>query len=483
MIERDKWILYKHTNNYEIIKAIAMDVKNHCSTDLSDVEKHRMQERQAALNLYRTRNPKEKPLDSMNHRINTLAYFMLGYEHEKRFIFSPLGNLFLSKMDNSEKQRRIFITMLFAMQFQHPATRAGTPKCFQLFPFRLIFKLLTDKRLDGKLYNMEYACIIAFVENISQASYEELVKNILEFRKLGTDKIISLMKSDEHTYVNSIYEWQYYISNLLSQVGIFSIQSGNVITKLFHPTKANSKSLPTGRNVTDGYVSLANTEIEFIEKLLMEYPYYETPLKLDDSERLKIDVIKEIYSFYPQELLTEIGEHADDQIALLQLPKLIEHYSNNPNRETAYLFEDVLTDGMNMFYNVEANKVGGAGNTDIECLYLTQKKKFAVDAKSTANKLMSINSGRLREHRDKIGGNYTIIITSRYVPAAKMDIHGTSNVIILASTFAEYLYNHIYHDVRKIDYKDFDDIIMSNLGTDVSRMISNLTLQKFAASC
>ena len=196
---------------------------------------------------------------------------------------------------------------------------------------------------------------------------------------------------------------------------------------------------------------------------------------------MTLDVIKEIYSFYPVELMNEIGE--DDELSsLLELPKLIEEYSNNPDNDTAYLFEEVLEEGFNMFYNVEAQRIGGAGHTDIECLYLTKKKKFAVESKSTANKLSGINVGRLREHREEIGGDYTIVITPRYVPAAKRDIRGTDVVIILASTFAEYLYNHIFHEIREIDYADFDDIIVNHRGEDVSKYISNMTMAKFAAN-
>ena len=98
MIDKNKWILYKHTSSYELIKAVALDVKNSCKTDISDVERRRMQERLAALNLYKMRNSKDKPLDSINHRINTLEFWMFGYEDNstnKKFMFSPLGNLFL----------------------------------------------------------------------------------------------------------------------------------------------------------------------------------------------------------------------------------------------------------------------------------------------------------------------------------------------------------------------------------------------------
>lgn len=482
MVERNKWILYKHTSNYELIKAVALDVKNSCKADISNTERERMQERLAALNMYRTRNPKERPLDSINHRINTLEYYMFGYEDDsdgKHFIFSPLGNLFLKHINDEEKLVKIFSTMLYAIQFQHPAS--GTDKEFQLYPFRLIFKLLLDERLEGKLYNYEYALLIAFVDSIDTHSYDALVEKMLELRTKSDEELAYLYKTDEHTYVNAVYEWEYYTCKLLSSVGIFDRVKGNPICKLYHPTKSGSHSKPTGRTARNGYVSLNDNIKSYIGLLLDKYSFLNTPLKLDDSERMTLDVIKEIYSFYPPELMREVGE-SDELSSLLELPKLIEEYSNNPDNETAYLFEEVLDEGFSMFYNVETKRIGGAGHTDIECLYLTKRKKFAVESKSTANKLSGINVGRLREHREEIGGEYTIVITPRYVPAARRDIKDTPNVIILASTFAEYLYNHIFHDVRDVDYADFDNIIIEHLGEDVSKFISNMTMAKFASN-
>lgn len=219
---------------------------------------------------------------------------------------------------------------------------------------------------------------------------------------------------------------------------------------------------------------------KYVSKLEELYPFNSKPIKLNDPERLRIDVTKEIYNFYPAILLSEIGEVETESGKYLELPKLIEQYADNPNNETAYLFESVLTEGFNMFCNVEAQRRGGAGHTDIECLYLTEHKKFAVESKSTAGKLIGINVGRLREHREEIGGEYTIVVTPRYVPAAKRDIVGSANVIMLASTFAEYLYNCIDNDLREIDYSGFHKIIMENLGKDISKNISDLTLNLFA---
>lgn len=484
MIEKDKWILYKHTNNYEMIQAVALDVKTSCKSSIGDAERHGMQDRLAMLDFYKTRNVAHKPLDAINHRINTLEFYMFGYEDNdngrKRFIFSPLGNLYLKYITDVDKLRKIFLSMLFGIQFQHPAN--GTPATFQLYPFRLLLKLMTEERLDYKLYNSEYTYIIAFQNSINIDSYDSLVDKILDFRKLPASKVADLMKEDEHVYVNCIYEWQYYTQKLLEAAGVVSLTEGEPIVKLFHPTKSNSKSAPTGRTLTSGYVTISYELKDFAIKLLNEYSCFDKPLHLNDPERMKLDVVKDIYSFYPRLLLSEIGETNELEVRLLELPKLIEKYSENPDNGTAYMFEDVLTEGFNMFVNIEARKVGGAGNTDIECLYLTRRKKIAVEAKSTANKLSGINASRLKEHRSHIGAEYTIVITPRYVPAAKRDIDGHPIVIVLASTFSEYLYNHVYHNIRSIDYEDFDNIIVNNHGKDISRLISEKTMEKFATS-
>ena len=478
MVQTKKWILYKHTSDFLMIKEVALDVKNKCIADVSEQAKSAMQQRLELLNLYKARSTKWKPLDAINHRINTLEYWMFGYEHNKKFIFSPLGNLFVKYINDEEKLAKIFIAMLFSLQFQHPAS--GTDKSFQLYPFRLIFKLLLDNRLEGKIYNSEFVYYLPFIECISNESYEKLIADIIEFRKINKNELEDIFSSNEHLYVNVIYEWQYYTQKLLQSIGILDIESGDKVVKLYHPQKKKTKSKPTARTLNDGFVKINDDYKSFIESMLQEYSAFDLPIRLDDSERLTIDSIKEIYSFYPKLLLSEIGEIDIFYSDLLNLTKLIESYANNENNETAGLFEDVLEKGFNMFFNVEAKRLGGASRTDIECFYLTKKKKFAVESKSTSNKLTLVNAGRLRKHREDIGGEYTIVITPRYVPAVKEDIKDTPNVILLASTFSEYLYNHIYHKIREIDFSDFDDVIVENLGKDISQNISDITLKKFA---
>ena len=475
-VERNKWILYRHTSDFNLLCEVAQILKSYSKTTITKTEKERLNLHLRELGIYNERNL-ELPLDAINHKINQLAYYMFGYKAKidgvDRFMFSSLGNLLLKNLNDKNKVSKIFLTMLWAVQYQHP--HGGTDKEFQLYPFRLIYKLLSDKRLANKLYAFEVSYAVVFIKEISAEIYERLVYEILELRKLSNEQLTKLFQSDRHAYVNSAYEWDYYVSTLFQSANVLYKTNDEVICTLQH---GNTN---TFRKITRNYVSIPDSLKDFSSQLLAKYSFLTKPLLLNDTERMKIDVVKEIYSFYPNILLQAIGEE-NETGQLLELPKLIEQYSNNPENETAYLFENVLIDGFNMFYNVEANGIGGAGHTDIECLYLTKKKKFAIESKSTANKLSGINVGRLREHREEIGGAYTIVITPRYVPAAKRDITGTPNVIILASTFAEYLYNCIDRNVREIDYGDFDNIIVNNLGKDISRDISNMTLSKFATA-
>lgn len=475
-IDSKKWILYRHTRDFDKLCVVAEFLKSYTKTGISKDEKTQLNSKLRELGLYNERNP-ELPLDAINHKINQLSYYMFGYQAkvdgQARFLFSPLGNLFLKHVSDKEKAAKIFLTMLWAVQYQHP--HSGTDSEFQLYPFRLIYKLLSEPKLSNKLYAFEVAYSIVFHKEVNKATYSELVNELLELRKLSDKELAEKFQEDRHAFVNSAYEWDYYVSSLFESADVLDKKDGVVITKLQHGT-AN-----TFRKITRNEVSIpANLKV-LVEQLQNEYSFLEKPLLLNDPERLQIDVIKEIYSFYPKTLLVQIGEVTDDiKFELLNLPKLIEQYANNNEGAEAYLFEDALTDGFNMFYNVEAEKVGGAGNTDLECLYITKKKKFAVDAKSTKNKLSGVNAGRLEGHREKIGGAYTIVVTPRYVPAVLQDIRTSPIVIIRSNTFSEYLYNCIDNDIREIDYADFDNIIVNNLGKDISKNISDLTISRFA---
>lgn len=482
-VEKTKWVLYRNFKDYELFKELAVYVKEECGNIGSNQSRYEMRDWLASINKYHTRHPKVRPLDSQHHKVRTLEYYMVGYDAgtgaNRKFVFSPLGNLFVHYVNDEDKLSKVFATMMFAMQFTHPCNRID-PK-IQIFPMRLLFQLMTDTRLGKKLYFIEYVRFVACLEKITPARYEKLVQKILEYRALPNDKQFALLKRKKHYSLACYYELDGFTSKLFESAGIFIRHEGETIGKLSHPHQKWAVTKETKRSIKKGYITINESVEPFIIKMLSKYSCFEKPIRFDNPKMLRSDLVKQVYNFYPDILANELDEDNEFEKSLLKLPQLIEEYANNPNNETALLFEDVLEEGFNMFCDVEANKIGGPGHTDVECLWITMSKKFVVEAKATKTKLQLVNTQRLKEHRDEVGGQYTILITPRYVPAAKRDIRNTPIVIITAHTFSEYLYNHLYHDVRDLMYEDFDNIIKNHLGEDVSKLISNITIEKFSS--
>ncbi|MGE4444535.1 MAG: restriction endonuclease [Candidatus Altimarinota bacterium] len=467
----NKWIISRHTRDMNLLIRVAELIKKYQNT-INDEDKDFILKELELNQVYSPRFGDSKK-STLTSKINQLAFYMFGYKtklnNDIKFLFSPLSNLLFKYKDDEKKRDKVFLTMLWGLQFNHPHSQTDIE--YELYPLRLIFNLLKEPLLDNKLYVSEIAYLIMQQKNIDKDSYYILVNEILKFRKYDLKTIEQIFLKDKtNILVNAVYETDYYLRYILSYFNLIIVNEGNVIATL-------SQGKNTTRKLKNTYYSLNNEYLPFMNKLENLYSFLDKPLSFKNFQH-KLDVVKEIYNFYPNILLEELGEDVDCNI--LQLPELINKYSANDDNANAYNFEDVLEQGFNTFKNVDAKKIAGAGNTDIKCLYLDEEKIFAVEAKSTKNKLNLVNDGRLGEHRLKIGAEYTIVITPRYVPAVLKDIKNTKNVIITASTFSEYLYNSIIKDERNIDYKEINDIIINNLGTDISDKISDLTINKFA---
>jgi type II restriction enzyme len=470
-----KWILYKHTSNFEIVKQTAIEIKTARTTKLTNDDRRELLHRLREAGLYVGRNPDE-PLDSIQHRINTLLWYMFGYREQigqdKRFIFGPLGNLFMKNIENEENLRKIILTMLWGKQFPD---MFGTPDKFKVYPFRILFKLLNEPRINKTLNCMEYAHCISRIESIDDSSYEELVQSILEFRELTMAEVHTLFKRTEHHYVNAFHEWEY-TRKLLESFGLVNNSEGEKVFFLMH-----GKS--TKRWVNDAVVTMHPQIAKFCETLLESHLFSEKPVELNDPERLRVDAIKEMYSYCPPELLRELNlDENSPEYKLANLPKLIKQFSLNAAVGAPDEFEIQLTNAMNFFIDVEASRLSGPGNTDIECLYLKINRKFAVEAKSTQTKLGLLNAGRLQLHREKISADYTVVITPRYSPSVLTDIRNSNNVILLVNTFTEYLYNLIASDERNVSYQDIHELALQNMGGDMSEEVSRLTVSKFSST-
>lgn len=434
-------------------------------------------------------------IDTTTFKICQLIYFMVAYRSEsvnKEIVFSPLGNLLLDNLDNAEWKKKIFATMLYGMPFNHPYNKM-TPD-FNLYPYRLIFKLLMDERLGGMLYQDDVFYYVLWTKEIDDLSYDILVHNILKFRKKSPQEkyeIFTEKLSLEDALANALHETTYLFGQLASAGIVFPID-GYKVGVLCHggfgrrdvpdflPPAELAKIVRTGRRTytTEG-IKLRPEMFSLISSLLRTYKFDEKPHDLLDTLGRQ-DYILHLYNFYPQELLKELGIAHHDRIqTMLQITKDIQKYSRNTDSGDCYSFEDVLADAFNEFVDVDAHKIGGAGNTDVECLYLTINEKFDIEAKSTQTKLGGINAGRMQLHRDKIASKYTIIVAPYYKPSVETDIAHTPNVLITASSLSNFLYQYTIHTKDDISYKPLYDIVRTSLGTNITSKVNDYVGRNF----
>lgn len=468
--KKEKWTFMKYVRSFDQIVTYAKKIRE-LQSNINGKTLVTIQSEFENIGIYNPRFGK-KNRSTLICKIRHLVYFMFGYteriEENLKFIFSPLGNLLLDNYGNKDATSRIFLSMLFSIEFHHPFNKMSDE--FQLYPFRILFQLLNDERLDGKLYNDEVFYYVVFIKKINKSIYEELVKDILEFRKLTCEEKYLLFKKNESVIADSLHLWRYTVGTL-EDADIFynhktnNISYGNLI-----------QGKDTKRTYRYEYVTINENIKNFICTMLDNYPYYEDTV-MSNKSLFKSDKISELYNFYPKELIEELGLENDkkqeDLVSILSLTKQIESTSYNTNKNDCYTFEDVLALAMNYFSDVRAEKIGGAGNTDVECIYLEKNQKFDIEAKSRKYKLDQINAGRLKEHRHRVGSMYTIVVTPDYVPAVKNDIKDENIVIIKSRTFSNLMYQLNVKYGRNIKYGFLNKIIINNLGCDISPKIDN----------
>ncbi|MDD3016278.1 MAG: hypothetical protein PHR41_07240 [Lactococcus chungangensis] len=422
-----------------------------------------------------------------------IAWYMFGYYNksrksgeEKKMVFSPLGNLLLNNLKDRNKVSKIFLTMLYGNGFRQPFSQMD--ERFNIYGFRLIFKLLRDPRLGGKLYSDEVFYYAMFMKTIDEELYEQLVQDILEFRNCNPYEKFQDFKKNERVLGLACHEWRYAVG-MIESAGIISVHNDHdsrVIGELTYGNISPTTGRPNAvRRYKEDYIKMNPEMMPLADRLLESYPYYEKPYPEDEIEKkFNSAIVVEMYSFYPSELLDELGMNteADKAIStMLQIASDVNYYSREETT-SGEKFEYALTDAFNMFIDVAAERIGGAGNADIECIFtLTNygNKKFDIEAKSTTRKLPQINSRRLRTHRVKIGSKYTMIVTPNYAIGVLRDIEGEDSVIIKSATLANYLYQYILKFGRNISYGDLDQIVESNIGGDITDQVNAYVYNNF----
>lgn len=411
-------------------------------------------------------------MSSANHKIDEPRFYGAIYETANRKIHvSTYGELLLKYEQEIEKRNKVFIGMLFTIQFDNPYKKM---KDLNIYPLRLIFKLLTERRIGYKLSNIEVSHILYYIKHVNtKDEYERIVQKIIEFRNLDDEHKIGRLLPDAAQFIKNYVSCNY-LFNMLSDMEITSQSKQNDNFKLQSPVRRD----PT--TITRRFLSLNEMYSEFVNKYLEVESVY---ADIKYPEGLRSDWIRDIYNSVPQILLDEINEKEDMYTEYLQIPKLLVETSVDPNKWS--LFEEYITKSFNLFVDVDAETIGGPGQPDSLCHYLNDDTIFCADGKSTHKKLSGINDGRLNQHRKLYNAQYTIIVTPGYVPSAVEDIRGTRTCIITSYCFADLITKYIfklYKNKEECSYEIFNNLVLNNLGTDLSEKIYKIIDDKLGIS-
>ena len=393
-------------------------------------------------------------ISSANHKIDEPRFYGAIYETaNKKIHVSTYGELLLKYENDVLKRNKVFIGMIYNIQFDNPYKKV---KGFNIYPFRLLFNLLREKRLNYYLTNIEVSEIVYYVKDINASKYEKIIDKILEFRK-------NVKITDIPQFVKNYVSCNY-LFNMLVQLGIIIKEKREIERFKVHSSKREKPTI-----ITPVIYKLDKNYYEFVDEYNKEKSLY---ADIIFPQGLRSDWIREIYNSVSPILLTAIGEEDSMYTQYLQIPKLMLESSKDPNKWSE--FEEYITKSFNLFVDINAEKIGGPGQPDCLCHFLEDNTVFCADGKSTHKKLSSINDGRLKQHRNLYNAKYTIVVTPGYVPSAVLDIKGTNTCIITSYCFADLITKYIfkfYKERKDCSYKIFNDLVLNNLGTDLSEKI------------
>lgn len=426
-------------------------------------------------NIYKGRSNKGSE-NTMGVRLSQFKFFMFGYvPRTSVFIPSPITRRLIN---NSIEKGEAGLVSLMSLQFPHPYSK--TPKSFNIHFGRLILTLLSEAKLDYKLYYDEIIWFIPFIEIIDYNSYNDLVREILLYRQKAYAEKLALFESVENyndVFSNVTHEFLYYFDNIYSdyfevidQVEPKSIKQ----TEIFVFTQGKG----TKRTCKYGYWKLKDSLLEKTNLLLDNLPLYQEPLSMRHPQVFsKTDLLNDLYESVQIESMSYLtGSYKSYNDALISINKMI--YSSKYGSKDGKEFEESLKPVFELFEDIRNVEIhSGSGMTDLLCvasLLPNQLFKFNVDAKTTSKIVSSLNPRRLNDHILKNNSDYCIVISPRFSKGAKLDIGSIPAVTIEAESLANFIINDMSDSSKPYaDFAVLDSVIRENIGKDITNIISS----------
>lgn len=473
-----KWIFNKHTKKMEALDAIIASIA------VKRTSSEHVAENLMMRGLY---NPRTKVNPTtINNKFKELQFYNLAYKKNDKYLLSTLGNYYYKGLINSNLEMRqdAFINTTFNVQFPHAYNKSES----NLFPFRLFYKLMTEERLEKKLFNNEIIAVLydfeytSNLENERKEEYYKLLDRIIDFRKLSHDDKVKRLGS-VNSIADRIHQVDYYVMSIFNELNIFNIEHNgtNEVVKFAHPQKPGATKEPTRRSYQETTYNITKEKFDYILSLLEEMPAYSNVYTKESM--LDSDYNQVVFNAVSDAFLDRyVNDESTGTIRYVkELSKEVIYHSNNTKKDSPNEFEKKLQDLFNMFEDIKAERISGAGKTDVECLHTSSGTKFNVEAKSTTNKLLSINAGRLNRHMSLANSLYTIVVAPDFAPSAiQYDILSTNIVAVRSTVLCEYIQNMSLNGNHS--YNDLNELVINSFGEDITEKLQIEISNQFGVS-
>ena len=476
-----KWIFQKNISSSKLMIGFlhANNRLNNCAS------KTRLLDDLKATGMYKGRSSKGSS-NTMGVRLSEFKFYMFAYslpESKNKLIPSPMATSIM-RDESAENVAKMSLINLFSMQYPHPFS--NTPSCFKINAGRLIIKLLTEPRLNNKIYIDEFCYFVPFIESINEKLYEELIDSIIEFRKMSfcqKDFLFKQVENYDDVFSNVFHEFNYYFFRMFRDFGVLRIIKDSEYNE-GHLHSFNHGDCGTKRNDAydsgkkeSGYVILSSSLIPLAQKLLENYSIFEKPISPSDKDILsQEDYILGIYQTKPLKYLSTISEEYKRSDEVSEIIDKMVHASKYGSRDGKEL-ENALKDVFELFQQVEnVSIISGSGDTDLLCALRDDNDNFYninVDGKTSGTSTSALNPIRLSKHLRIHDSKYCIVVSSRFAHGVSCDILGFPIVAITAQALANYCFSgYNASDNGFIDFTFFEELATRYMGQNITKVIN-----------
>ena len=489
---RNNWTLKKHSLNLdkwrewlEVFKVPRPSLRDSWVEILKGMQRE---------GVYRPRNSTVSA-STLGSKLSDMSFFLMVYREGNKHVLSEYGKLFLLYERGSIEESKVVATALLETPLPNPSS--NRLDC-NIYPVRLVFWLLLQPELSGFLSMDEIVLVLFWEDCVDDPS--KIVRSLINFRKkTKEDKIAIITELNIGSDVNrNRYGWEQatrtkladithqasYLKKALIGAGLINIQQGNIVDNFVHgDPRAKQKTV---RKLTSERWILKDEIIPFIRNAFSYIDPTDKPV-CDYPDLMSGDCTN-LFNALPDYLTDNLGlvqtkVAAERKVAYItrtaptdesiqSLARLL--LVNSKVGGTGVDFEYSIKDFFNLFEDISARRLGGAGNTDVLATYRTNFR-FNADAKSMSGGLTtSIHAARLKRHLTKHNSEYCWVIGPGFSPGAIKDISGHNVVSVRADTLAMFLRTWLTLGIDQLSYDKLHNIVQANYGKSVDIKIREL---------